>query len=290
MTQNFRALKQYKFILIDGLNLANVEFNAKRMLSYQGKPSGMLYGVLKKILSLKKMYRSSEIVFLWDGLSSVRKSWSPEYKAQRPKHDQDFFSSLDVTRKALSLLGITQWTHAGAEADDLCAYFVKKHDDQSILLLTTDKDWFQFVTSNGNVDVMVKNNVYTFEDLRKNLGYPPDRIGIVKIITGDSSDNIKGIERFPSELAARIARQCPNHESILKFRVLSERDSKWRKVIEDNWDRIELNAKVLLTHPEWVHANSLIVVKALSDKKSLEQNRSDLIALLEEYGIKSLNL
>ena len=40
---------------------------------------------------------------------------------------------------------------------------------------------------------------------------PPSKVALMKTITGDPSDNIKGIPRFPKKIAAKI---CEKFESV----------------------------------------------------------------------------
>lgn len=289
MRENFRALKNYDAILIDSMNLIIQEYHAKSILSYNGKKTGALFGVLKKILSLRKMYPRAKIVFLWEGYNSPRKQLSPLYKANRNRQESDFFESLSTTRRAISLIGVEEWTHIGAEADDLVSYYLQKFPVEKVLLLTTDHDWFQFVNEAGSVDVMMKGNIYTYNDLQKLIGFPPNKITVYKILTGDESDNIRGIERFPHQLAIRIAIHVSDYTKIRDFPFL-ETESKWKNTIMESWEQVELNAKIISTHPEWIQERSLIVQLPPKTPKEASSRRMELLSLLSQNGIKSLQI
>lgn len=286
MKGKLSAPVRYQSIVIDGMNLAIASERAGRTLGYRGRPTGCLYLSLKKVLSLRKAFPSAKIVVLWEG-GSPRDLFLPEYKAQRPGHSSDLYQAVQVTRHAFSLLGITQMAHSGAEADDLAHWYVQRHKEERVLLVSTDRDWYQFVSA--TVDIMVKNVVYTHSDLSEQLDYPAHHIGIVKILTGDASDNIKGLCRFPTRLAHAIARSCGDYRQIPEF-VFSAPDLKWKQVILDNWKQVELNAKVLLPHAEWIREEAIVVVGPPTDTAQAEVNRNELLGLLEEYGITSLEV
>lgn len=288
MKGRIKDLKVYKTILVDGLNLLSIEFYAKKMLhNTDGRPTGMLYGACKKLLSLRRMYPSARIVFLWEGFNSLRRAINPLYKAQRPKKDNLFGQSIQDTKPALNLLNIIQLTHIGVEADDLAGWWIREHPKEFTILISNDKDWFQFIKT-FYVDIMIRGNVFTRDNLRRDLGYPPDRIGIVKLLVGDASDNISGIERFPTSLAALIACKCNKYQDIFSFNCPTPY-KKWNDIIKGNKEKIEANAQVLLPHEDWVKKESMLIQKPQANNLSEMKKQSlELKKYLLGFGIKSL--
>jgi 5'-3' exonuclease len=71
----------YDYIFVDTMNLASISYFAQTRLSWNGKPTGMLFGVLRQILFLKKKYPEAKIIFLWEGYNSIRKSKYTFYKS-----------------------------------------------------------------------------------------------------------------------------------------------------------------------------------------------------------------
>lgn len=273
-------LPNYDVILFDTMNLAAIQYYSKLQLSYKGKPTGMLFGVVQAVHSLHRMYPSAKMIFLWEGYKSLRKSRCAEYKANREKKDNGFKNSLKDVKTALSLLPVEEVTHSGLEADDLAGYFCKHLKDKRILLVSNDRDWWEFVEE-GRVDVYSRNAIHTYSDLQVKLGFPPERIGMWKILKGDESDNVAGIPRFPSQLALDLVRSCTSYKQFLEY-PFKQSQLKWKNELQLCWDSVvERNAMLILYHPEWVVKKHLIQVKNGYKKR-------ELLNFLRSRGMNSL--
>jgi DNA polymerase I len=273
---------EYNVILVDAMNVSAIHFHSKKMLSYRGKPTGMLYGVMRQVKSLQDLYPGVPIFFLWEGRKSRRKASEPSYKNNRHwKRDQGFVDSIDDVHRALSLAGIRQVNHEGLEADDLAGYYSKRL--RPCLLVSNDKDWWQFSApseASGGVDVMVKNEVFTYDKLTSRLGYPPSKIPLMKLLKGDSSDNIPGIPRFPSKLALQVVKA--SEEAGQLFSATDLLSPRWGKVMLDNKAQLSKSVSLIVYHDNWVNESHVRdVVPARRDPKAL-------VKFLLSRGIKSL--
>lgn len=270
------ALPEYDLILIDGMNLLVREFFAKQFLSYRGKPTGMQFGTLTALNYLQRLLASrGKIFFLWEGGVSVRKSKSISYKANRTslKHD-GFVESISDIKNILSRIDVVQCSHVGLEADDLAGYFCKHFSEKKILLVTTDRDWYQFMRKD-RIDIMTRNVIRTYDEIESLLQFPPEHIAIWKALKGDVSDNIKGIPRLPEISAIAFARSCSTLEDLRRA-VENIRETKWGTRILNNWTTIVENDMLVRFHPEWISRKQLVVVKGVLNKpllKSYLQNR-----------------
>jgi DNA polymerase-1 len=270
--------RSYDAILVDAMNVSAIQFHSKKTLSYKGNPTGMLYGVMRLVRTLKTSYPGVRIMFLWEGTKSKRKILYSEYKNNRRfKRDMSFIDSLRDVQKALAFTGIEQVSHVGVEADDLAGYFSKRLG--RVLMVSNDKDWWQFVRS-GKVDVLIGIEVKTQEDLALHLGYPPERICFHKLIKGDSSDNVSGIPRFPSKLAMQVLQECEKPEQILG--VVNRLNPKWGKILLDNKDIFERNLKLLVYHDNWI-------IPSMIETQISKLDSGGLAEFLHTRGITSLS-
>jgi len=267
----------YDVILVDAMNVSAIHFHSKQMLSYKGKPTGMLYGVMRLVRTLKDTYPLIPIVFLWEGKKSLRKAMYPEYKGNRLlKKDRGFAESLADVSYALPLSGVIQISHLGLEADDLAGYYSTRYD--RALLVSNDKDWWQFAEP-GKVDVMIKTEVFTYEKLQVRLGYPPEKIPLLKILKGDSSDNVSGIPRFPMKLAMQVLDKANTSADLIS--VVDSLSAKWGKVLHDSSDLLKRNSDLISYHERWVRPKEIVTLPP-------ESNASVLSRFLRSRGIKSL--
>ncbi len=269
--------RSYDAILVDAMNVSAIQFHSKKTLSYKGKPTGMLYGVMRLVRTLKTSYPGVRIMFLWEGAQSKRKALYPEYKSNRKiKKEMSFIDSLRDVQKALTFTGIEQVSHVGVEADDLAGYFSKRLG--RVLLVSNDKDWWQF-TRSGKVDVLIGIEVKTQEDLALHLGYPPERRPLWDIVKG-GHNGVAGIPRFPTKLALQVLEKCEKPGQIPG--VVSKLNPKWGKILRDSKDIFERNLKIMLYHDSWIIPEMIEVQKSKLDAGGLTH-------FLQTRGITSLS-
>lgn len=276
------TLKTYNLIVVDAMNLAARMHYGKRMLSYNGKPTGMIYGVAQFAFKCRSLYPKSRVIFLWEGTNSRRKSMDMSYKASREK-DTSFRSLVQELKPFLENMNIDQMYHLGLEADDLAGHIVDTMaPGETALLVSNDEDWFQFLRE-GRVDLQRHDIIETYSDIQDSLGFPPERIGLWKVLKGDHSDDIKGIKGLPSSAARLLVNRCDSLEKIKRYPLRKHNDRwiTWEDTIKNNWDLIKHNAELILFHPEWIEMSQIICIKG-------KENVPFLKSVLVKNGIKSL--
>jgi 5'-3' exonuclease len=264
------------------MNLAIRSHYGMRNLAWKGVPTGMYYGVLKFALHCQSLYPSARVVFLWEGTNSKRKMMDDSYKSSRTK-DNEVRNLVQELKPMFDNLNVDQMYHIGLEADDLAGYMVHTLKPyERVLLVTTDEDWFQFMR-NGTVDIQRRDNIETYSDVQDSLGFPPDRIGIWKILKGDKSDSISGIKNFPSSVARLLANRCDDFRKIKTYPLHKHNEVwvRWEKEINDQWTRLESNADMIIFRPDWIETSQLVV-------KSGKKDNQFLLKAMEDRGIKSL--
>ena len=170
-------------------------------------------GFLRSIASYLRLFGKASpvnVVVAWDSGNGRRKALDPAYKANRGSHTHTS-SWLDRVKEVLPLLGIKQITAPGEEADDVvCSYLAKLGKEASpIIVVTRDADYLQLVSDTVTVAVPEKKGVILLFDPERVLqeyGVTPSQIPALKALTGDVSDNIVGIPRFPTKVAASLLR------------------------------------------------------------------------------------
>jgi len=233
----------YNFIIVDGMNMSYKYYYGLKMLkSVEGVKTGLYHGFLYLILSLRDKYLSKPIV-AWEGGDLVRKKKMMGYKANRAAKPDDFVNSIAKLKELLALMGIKQKYIPGYEADDIAAFFCKKYKDERILLVSEDSDWLQPIHKNC---VVYKNSKeWTYEELRKSNGFPPEKILLYKVLTGNAKDNISGIPYFPTELAKQIVNKCDYLGDVYHFKTGNRRYLKWLYALKNNRELLTFNYEIL---------------------------------------------
>jgi len=203
-----------RVLIVDGLNSYIRVFSAVPAVNEDGEHIGGVTGFLKSIAFVVRMIKPTRLIIVFDGKggSVKRKDLYAEYKAgrkmnfkfNRPPHiavDPDtelrnMRNQLSRLTQYLDLLPITILSIDNVEADDVIAYLttdVFTHS-QKVVIMSDDKDYLQLVDKRVSIWRPVVKTTYTEEVVLEKMGVPAYNYIIFKLFTGDSSDNIKGVD------------------------------------------------------------------------------------------------
>jgi DNA polymerase I len=278
MPKNLKDVRSYSVILVDSMNLLSRQFHGMSSLSYNGVPTGMLYGTMRFVMQMRYSHPRAKLIFLWEGGDSARKKVFPLYKANRMGRLMDkteFHRSLEMTAGALNFMGIEQMRHEGLEADDLADYMTR-NGEGPFLLVSHDWDWWQF--SSPKTDILYKGKIMTAEDLELQLRFPPERFYIYKALCGDSSDGIPGVYRFPTKVAEALARTCKSGDDLIP-EMMKIGQSRLAEKIKGQLEVVERNLEVLNFGRRNFDAGKLVVEWQPMDKDSLRR-------VFEKHGMR----
>ena len=180
-------------LIIDSLNLA-FRYKWKNESNYAAS-------YIATVESLANSYGASKIVILGDWGSSWRKSFYPEYKANREVLRQkqteqeaaDFKAFLEELNNAYLLLkhkGYPILRIRGVEADDIAAYVVANYSSnfEHTWLISSDKDWHLLLADNVSQFSYVTRKETTVKNWPHNCRL--EQYIDLKILQGDAGDNI----------------------------------------------------------------------------------------------------
>jgi len=162
---------------------------------FKGMKEGWSYDKLKEVIdewfiAIVTGCNTTQYIAYLSGDNNFRSRIYPEYKANRKQPKPDYFYEL---RRYLR----ERWkcvTIDGAEADDALAMSQVKLDFMSAIC-STDKDLKQIPGYHYNIKEHYLSTI-GIEEAYRNLW--------MQVLTGDSTDNIKGIPRIGPKKAAEI--------------------------------------------------------------------------------------
>jgi 5'-3' exonuclease len=173
-------------------------YNGAKNVYHKDKHIGGIsafYSTLRKLISEHKIDKA---VITWDGErgGTLRLDYYPEYKENRPRFfDQDYeIQKLRVKQYAEDLF-IRQYEHPDVESDDLIAFYCQNRKKmEEVMIYTNDRDLCQLINENVTIfladkrmEVGIGNYQWFFEHHYSNAG-------LIKMIEGCKSDNVKGID------------------------------------------------------------------------------------------------
>ena len=292
-------------LLVDSNYLLKRSFNAgKETRTAKFGHIGALYGFLITIRKLIKLHRINKVVLVWDGENGgiYRHRIDPAYKANRKSkswHTKIEMTDYEIQReqeKEISVLKqkkriqeyaeelfLRQIEIDDIEADDLiAAYCMQYETKEEIYLFTNDRDFGQLLDLNitilyGNIETPITKSNYFF-----NFGHHFTNALIIKVITGDKSDNVAGIKgvgedtllkHFPDIQYKKftVREICKEADRINKERIANKQ--KPLKIFENllaGVDRLIMNYKLVNLREPFLNAEAreaLLELEAPLDPK-----------------------
>ena len=287
-----------KLLLIDGHYYVYRSFFAIQNLSNsRGEPTNAIFGFTKTLrLMLKHLQPDLGAVFWDEGLPEKRMKMQPAYKETRKEMPTPMVPQLDFIQKLTPLLGLKNVSLPNTEADDLMGCYTlaacKRKID--VVLATNDKDLYQLVGPCVKIYTTAKADLATPKDAFALLGeaevttkweVPPNLIGDVLAISGDSVDNIPGAG-IGRKTAATLVREHGSLDVLLanidkvknmrtREKLLSARDQilQNRRMVELDCDtELPVPIEDLLIKPDYP---ALITAMEKCEFRSLLQDVRD---------------
>ncbi len=189
-----------------------------------GQPTGAVYGFAKAVRRMLRDVEPDRAAVVWDeGLPERRTLLQPQYKAQREEMPEELQRQIEPMREFLGLLGFSNVSLPGTEADDLMASYARAAEARGweTILATSDKDLFQRVSPSVRVYSTHKEKVASAGEtasgggfvllggdyVRGKWGVEPGQLGEVLSLIGDTSDNIPGVRGVGPKGAAALIRE-----------------------------------------------------------------------------------
>ena len=191
--------------------------SGRRYTTTEGIPTTGVFSYLNALLSIIDNTKCTHVVICFDAGGNARKSEDDEYKANRKPLDPDFMSeNRTLLNEAFYALGIESVGIKGYEADDILAtlahvaqFGIDKFDE--VIIATVDQDLLQCVTERTKVllwNSVKKQAMMDVDGVVEKWNCFPDQIAYIKALSGDSSDNIKGVKGIGPKTAIKICQEC----------------------------------------------------------------------------------
>ena len=206
-----RQTNASNLLVVDALNFA-FRFKHKKQTNFGPD-------FLRAITSFATSFEANNVVICADkGGSTYRKGIAPDYKGNRAakykeqsaeeaaefqKFLEDFDDAMELCAQRYPLVRFQ-----GVEADDTMTYITlhAKHAEH-IHILSTDRDLDQLITDKVTRFSYVTRKVVTLDNFFETYGCDPEEYISVKVLQGDSGDNVPGVALVGPKRASGIVRQ-----------------------------------------------------------------------------------
>lgn len=210
------------WMIVDGNN-----WFARDWYATQGAHAGEIAGqFLQRLQVIESQFKMTRVVVAWDHPRSFRKELVPTYKGNRTGKPDEYYTALaSVTIAVTSARDSIQCD--GFEADDIIASIVSiaRSLGERCVIFSSDKDLHQLLckqevtqaTSFTKQSSQAYGLKFTSADLLlEEYGVRPTQWVDYRVITGDTSDGIKGIVGIGPKAAREIMAKCGGLDQFYK--------------------------------------------------------------------------
>ncbi len=208
-----------KLLLVDGSSFLYRAFHAMPdMRNKLGEPTGAIYGVLNMLRKLRQDYPADYSLCVFDAKGKTfRDDWYPEYKATRARMPDDLVAQTEPLHAAIAASGWNLVAIEGVEADDVIGTLAQQagQDGVQCIIATGDKDLAQLVNEHVFLINTMSNEKLDIAGVNTKFGVPPERIIDLLTLTGDTVDNVPGVEKVGPKTAVKWLTQYGTLDNII---------------------------------------------------------------------------
>jgi DNA polymerase-1 len=183
---------------------------------------GAVYGyttMLWKLAdSLHKEEGPTHLAVIFDAAGKTfRDEVYGEYKANRPPPPPDLVPQFPLIRDATRAFSLPCIEEEGLEADDIIACYSKAALGQGwkVTIVSSDKDLMQLIEPGLDLYDTMNDRRIGRDYVIEKFGVPPEQLGEVLALMGDSVDNVPGVPGVGPKTAAQLIQQYGDVETVL---------------------------------------------------------------------------
>jgi DNA polymerase I len=189
-----------------------------------GQPAGAVYGYTTMLWKLADGLSKAEgpthmAVILDASEQTHRNKMYDQYKAHRPPPPDDLVPQFPLIRVATRAFSIPCIEEEGLEADDIIACYVTaaKNAGWRVTIVSSDKDLMQLIDEGAGIDMLDTMNDRRIgrEQVLEKFGVPPEKVGDVLALMGDSVDNVPGVPGIGPKTASQLIQTYGDLETVL---------------------------------------------------------------------------
>ena len=253
-----------------------------------GQPVGAVYGYTTMLWKLAEELDKADgpthlAVVLDKGSHTFRNDMYDQYKANRPPAPEDLVPQFPMIREATRAFSLPCIEEAGFEADDIIASYTAAAVAQGweVTIVSSDKDLMQLIQPGVDMLDTMKNERRGPDHVVAKFGVPPEKLGDVLALMGDSVDNVPGVPGIGPKTASKLILEYGDLEAVLAA-APSMKPSKMRDNLIAHTDMARLSRKLVTLHGE------MDLPEPLDDFALKGIPPEPLQAFLEHHGFKSL--
>ena len=236
-----------RLVLVDGTALIYRAYFAlpSNLSTKSGLHTNAIYGfstMFSKLLG-SRVPDYAAVVFDPPG-GSFRSQTYSQYKAQRPKADDDLIEQMPWIDKVVEANNFPMLRVSGFEADDVIGTLSREARERGleVHIISSDKDFAQLIDPQVKMHDTLRDVLYDAELVRKKWGVPPRLFVDFLALIGDKADNIPGVPGIGPKGAIALLEEFGSLAGILAN--LDKIVGRNRKLLEEFREQALLSQKL----------------------------------------------
>lgn len=211
-------------VLIDGNNLMfrsyyATMYSGNSMKNSKGIPTNALYGFVNMINKIITEENPEYMLIAFDKGKTFRHEECETYKGGRIETPDDLKQQFKIVKELLTLMKVKWFEIDNYEADDIIgtlARIIDESDNYKGTIVSSDKDLLQLISDKVIVKHLKQTGFIWMnrDNFYKEYGIEPINMIDLKAISGDQSDNIKGVKGIGEKGALKLLSEYNTIENI----------------------------------------------------------------------------
>jgi DNA polymerase-1 len=178
--------------------------------------------------------------------STFRNQMYDQYKANRPPPPPELVPQFPLIRDATRAFSIPCLEEMGLEADDIIACYAKAAlaAGWQVTIVSSDKDLMQLIEPGLDMLDTMNDRRIGREEVIEKFGVPPEQLGEVLALMGDSVDNIPGVPGIGPKTASKLIQEYGDVEAVLAA-APDMKPSKMRDNLIEHADKARMSRKLV---------------------------------------------
>jgi DNA polymerase I len=192
------------------------------LTNIRGEPVGAVYGYTTMLWKLASELHQADgpthmAVILDKSEQTFRNEMYDQYKAHRPPAPEDLVPQFPMIRDATRAFSIPCIEEEGLEADDIIACYTKAAlaKGWEVTIVSSDKDLMQLIEPGVDLLDTMNNRRIGRDEVIEKFGVPPEKLGDVLALMGDSVDNVPGVPGIGPKTASQLIVEYGDLETVL---------------------------------------------------------------------------
>jgi|AP95_1055475.scaffolds.fasta_scaffold06901_3 DNA polymerase-1 len=210
-------------VLVDGHHLMYRAYWAipRTLATRSGEQANTSFGMASMLMAILAKEEPDSLVICFDeGDKTFRHEEYEEYKDGRSETPDDFYAQIPRVMELMKAFSFPVVSNPQYEADDFLASYATEAAEAGmrVTVVTGDKDAYQLASD--NIRIAIPHKGYSQaeylgpDEVYDHLGVTPSQVAAFKGLSGDSSDNLKGVNGIGPKTASGLIQEFGSLKEI----------------------------------------------------------------------------